>query len=121
MDRKTKIREYKDTPLPMGVFQILNKANGKMLIGSSVNLPAILNRSKTELKFGSYRNEALQKDWKQFGEENFEFNELEILEPQDMQNHDPAEDLLVLEKLWIEKLSPLGENLYKMPSKTEKK
>ena len=119
MDRKARIREYKDTPLPMGVFQILNKANGKMLIGSSVNLPAILNRSKTELKFGSYRNEALQKDWKQFGEENFEFNELEILEPQDKLNLDPAEDLLVLEKLWIEKLSPFGAKGYNKLPKTE--
>lgn len=28
MDRKAKIKEYKDTPRPMGVFQIKNKVNG---------------------------------------------------------------------------------------------
>ena len=43
MDKKTKIREYKETPRLMGLYQIKNKVNGKILIGSSVNLPAILN------------------------------------------------------------------------------
>ena len=50
MDRKAKIREYKETPRLMGVYQIKNRRNGKVLIGSSVNLPAILNRYKSELK-----------------------------------------------------------------------
>ena len=62
MDRKTRIREYKETRLPMGVFQIINKANGKMLIGSNVNLPAILNRRKTELNFGSHHNEVFKRN-----------------------------------------------------------
>ncbi|MDT8366942.1 MAG: GIY-YIG nuclease family protein [bacterium] len=119
MDRKTKIREYKDTPLPMGVFQIINKANGKIFIGSSVNLPAILNRSKVELKMGSHRNGIVQKEWKQFGHENFQFNELEILEPADDPTYNPAEDLRVLEKLWIEKLTPFGDKGYNKPSKTD--
>ena len=96
----------------MGVFQIVNKVNGKVLIGSSVNLPAILNRFKAELKMGSHRNEVLQREWKQLGEENFGFNELEILEPSDDPAYDPAGDLQVLEKLWIEKLSPFGDKGY---------
>ena len=117
MDRKAKIREYKDTPRPMGIYQIKNKANGKILIGSSVNLPAILNRCRAELKMGSNRNTVLQKEWKQFGSENFEFKELEILEPTDDPTYDPAEDLHVLETLWIEKLSPFGDKGYNKPPK----
>ena len=35
MDRKAIIREYKSTPRPMGVYQIKNRINGKVLIGSS--------------------------------------------------------------------------------------
>ena len=116
MDRKAKIREYKDTLRPMGIYQIKNKVNGKLLIGSSVNLPAILNRCKAELKMGSHRNIVLQQEWKQFGYENFEFNELENLEPADDPTYDPAEDLHVLEALWIEKLSPFGDKGYnKLP------
>jgi group I intron endonuclease len=118
MDRKAKIREYKDTPRAMGVFQIINKVNGKMLIGSSVNLPAILNRSKAELKIGSHRNAVLQKEFKQFGQENFEFSELEILEPLDDPAYNPAEDLRILEKLWVEKMSPFGDKGYNKPLKT---
>ena len=48
MDKKAKIREYKDRDIPMGVYQIKNKVNGKILIGSSSNLRAILNRFKAE-------------------------------------------------------------------------
>ena len=103
----------------MGIYQIRNKVNGKILIGSSVNLPAILNRSKAELEMGSYRNRniVLQKEWKQFGPEMFEFQELELLEPADNPTYDPAEDLHVLEDLWIEKLSPFGDKGYNKPPK----
>jgi hypothetical protein len=93
MDKKAKIREYKDTPRPMGIYQIKNKANGKVLIGSSNNLPAILNRYRAELKMGNCRNLVLQQEWKQFGPEAFEFTELEILKPLDDPNYDRAEDL----------------------------
>ena len=112
MDRKAKIREYKDTQRPMGVFRITNKINGKMLIGSSPNLPAALNRFKTELKFGSCRNVVLQKEWKEFGPEAFVFEELELLKPLNDPSYDPAEDLRFLEALWAEKLKPYGENGY---------
>ena len=118
MDRKIITREYKETPRTMGVFQIIKKVNSKMLLGSSVNLPAILNRHKSELKLGSHRNEELQMDWKQYGEKAFDFNMLEVLEPADDPGYDPTEDLKVLEKLWIDKLSPFGDRGYhKPPSK----
>ena len=117
MDRKAKIREYKDTPRPMGIYQIQNKVNGKILIGSSVNLPVILNRCKAELKMGSYRNQALQKEWQQFGSENFEFKEFEILERADDPTCDLAEELHVLEALWIEERSPFGDKGYNKPPK----
>jgi len=117
MDRKAKIKEYKENPASMGVYRIKNKENGKSLVGSSVNLPAILNRSKAELKMGSHRNVTLQKEWQQFGPEMFEFEELELLEPSDDPAYNPAEDLHVLEELWIEKLSPFGDNGYNKPTK----
>ncbi|WP_457551937.1 GIY-YIG nuclease family protein [Desulfobacula sp.] len=108
VDRKAKIREYKDTPRPMGVFQIKNKVNDKILIGSSNNLPAILNRFRSELKMGSCRNIVLQEEWKQFSPDAFEFEEIEILKPLDNPSYNPSEDLHFLEKLWTEKLKPYG-------------
>ena len=81
MDKKARIKEYKGIPRPMGVYQIKNTVNGKVLIGSSNNLAAILNRYRAELKMGSCRDPVLQQEWKQFGPEAFEYNELEILVP----------------------------------------
>jgi len=112
MDRKAKIKAYKETDSPMGIFQIVNKVNGKIFIGSSRNIPAILNRYKTELKLGSCRNTMLQKEWKEFGSDAFAFEELEILKSLDDQNYDPNEDLKILLDLWSEKLKPYGDNGY---------
>ncbi len=118
MDKKAKIRAYKDTPRPMGIYQIKNKVNGKILIGSSTNLPAILNRFRSELKMGSCRNVALQDEWKQFGSKEFEFKELEVLKPLDNPTYDPSEDLQFLEELWTEKLKPYGDKGYNKPPKS---
>ena len=118
MDRKSIIREYKDTHRPMGVYMIKNKVNGKVLIGSSTNLPAILNRYRAELKMGSCRNILLQNEWQQFGSDAFEFVEAELLEPLDDPNYDPSEDLKFLEELWTEKLSPYGDKGYNKPPKS---
>jgi len=103
----------------MGIYQIKNKGNGKVLIGSSINLPAILNRFKSELKMGSCRNVVLQDEWNQFGSEEFEFKELEVLKPLDNPTYDPSEDLQFLEKFWVEKLNPYGNKGYnKAPKST---
>ncbi len=118
MDRKAKKNAYREIAHPMGVFQIINKVNGKILIGSSTNLPAILNRFKAELKMGSCRNVVLQEEWVQFGPDAFVFEQLEILEPLDDPGYDPAEDLRILEALWAEKLKPYGEKGYNKQPKT---
>jgi len=112
MDRKAMVKEYKSTPRPMGVYQIKNTVNGKVLIGSSKNLPGILNRFRSELKLGSCRNIALQDEWKRFGSGAFEFRELEVLKPLDDPAYDPFEELKILEELWAEKLTPYGDKGY---------
>ena len=102
----------------MGIYQIKNTVNGKVLIGSSKNLPGILNRFRSELKLGSCRNMALQEEWKQFGSEAFEFKELEVLKPPDDPAYDSAEDLKILEELWAEKLTPYGDKGYNQEPKS---
>jgi hypothetical protein len=59
----------------------------------------------------------LQSEWKEFGSDAFEFKELEILEPGDDPAYNPAEDLQVLEDLWVEKLKPFEEKGYNKPLK----
>src|ERR671926_669142 len=109
MDKKALAREYKESPRPMGVYQVRNTVNGKLLVGSSVDLPAILNRARAELRAGGHRNRELQKDWAEFGPEAFEFEILDTLNPPERPDYDPKPDLRELEALWLDKLSPFGE------------
>jgi group I intron endonuclease len=94
-------REYKERKKPAGVFQVKNTANGKILLGSSLNLEGPLNSHKFMLTIGSHRNAALQKDWNEFGADKFVFEILEVVE-----------ELTLLEQIWLEKLQPIGERGY---------
>ena len=96
----------------MGIYRVLNRANGKALVGSSVNLPAILNRHQAQLKMGVHQNRTLQADWEEFGPDAFEFEVLDVLKPPDQPDYAPADDLRVLEEMWLDKLSPFGEQGY---------
>jgi group I intron endonuclease len=104
--------DYKQKKFKMGVFQIRNKVNDKIFVGSSINLDAIWNRIKSELKFGGHRNEKLQKDWKEFGEENFNFEILSEIEPDDQDNVDYSREVKKLEDMFIEELRPYEEKGY---------
>jgi group I intron endonuclease len=112
MDRKARIRAYKETPRPMGVYRVRNTANGKGLVGSSTDLPARLNRHRAQLSMGAHANRALQKDWNELGPEVFEFEILDTLKPRETAGYDPSDDLRVLEEMWLDKLSPFGERGY---------
>lgn len=117
MDRKALLRGYKESHKPMGVYRVLNRANGKALVGSSLNLPAILNRHQAQLKMGAHQNRALQADWQAFGAGAFAFEVLDVLEPPDRPDYDPSDDLRVLEAMWLEKLSPFEERGYNVKPK----
>ena len=112
MDKKALTREYKENRRPMGVYQIRNNVNGKLLVGVSVDLPAIINRHRAELRTGGHRNRELQKEWAEFGAEAFEFEVLDTLAPPERPDYDPSGDLRALEELWLDKLSPFGEKGY---------
>ncbi|SRR5258708_40265801 len=112
MDKAAAKLEYKLTHRPMGVFQIRNTANGKVFIDSSTNVLGKINRHAFALKAGLHASKTLQADWNQLGENAFEFETLEPVEPRDDPNYDYAGDLEVLEGLWLEKLEPYGEKGY---------
>jgi len=105
-------REYKNNPPPMGIFQITNKQNGKIFIDSSRNLPGIINRYKFQLRFLGQPNKELQADWDTYGEDAFEFEIIDDLDPDAVSDKDYARELLTLKEMWLEKLSPFGERGY---------
>ena len=61
MNEKTKKRrkeinqEYQERVKPSGVFQVKNMANGKVLLGSSLNLEGPLNKHRFLLKIKSFK------------------------------------------------------------------
>lgn len=105
-------KEYKQTQTQMGIYRIRNLANGKVLIGTAMNLPGILNSNKFQLKMGSHPNKELQTEWNEFGSEQFAFEVLDVLPPRDETGYDYHADLASLEELWQEKMEPYGERGY---------
>ena len=113
VDRKARIREYKDSPRPAGIFCVRNTTTGMLLVGSTPNLPGMLNRQRFQLEHGSHADRELQRDWDELGPDAFEFEALDRLEPRDEPAYDPTEDLRVLKEIWLEKLMTAGEPLYR--------
>jgi group I intron endonuclease len=110
--RKELQREYMERPKPAGVFQIKNTANGKVLLGSSLNLEGPLNGHKFMLSIGSHRNAALQKDWNEYGPDKFVFEILETVKVKEDPNFNLNDELTLLEQIWLEKLQPFGGRGY---------
>jgi group I intron endonuclease len=110
--RKELQREYKERVKPSGVYQVKNLANGKVLLGSSLNLEGLLNRNRFTLRNNSHTNKELQKDWNKFGPDQFVLEILEVVQVQDDPNFNLKDELTLLEQIWLEKLQPFGERGY---------
>ena len=105
-------REYKERKIPAGIFQVKNTANGKVLLGSSLNLEGPLNSHRFMLTIGRHRNEALQKEWNEFGPDKFVFEILEVVKVKDDPDFNLNDELTLLEEIWLDKLQPFGEQGY---------
>ncbi|QGY45718.1 GIY-YIG nuclease family protein [Maribellus comscasis] len=116
MNSKKELKKaYKEMKFQIGVFQIRNTLNGKIFVGSSTDLNAIRNRIRTELKFGSYPNAGLQKDWINDGEENFVFEVLSELKQGDGDKKmNIRKELKQLERMFIEELQPFENRGYNL-------
>jgi len=104
--------EYKQMKFPMGVFQIKNISNNKVLIDNSIDMMSKWNRHQMELKFGTHRNKTLQKDWNENGEDNFVFEVLSELKSKDEENISYKKELKTLQEIVIEELSIKREKIY---------
>jgi len=110
-------REYKERQKPAGVFQVKNTANGKVLLGSSLNLEGPLNAHKFMLTTGHHQNKALQCEWNEYGADKFVFEILQVVKVTNDPNFDLKDELTLLEQIWLEKLEPFGERGYNIDRK----
>ena len=112
MNKKELTNKYKETIQPMGIYQIKNLKNGKIFIGSAKNIHGKINSNKFQLVNGLHLKKEMQKDFNDVGEINFTFEVLDYLKPNDDIGHDYAEELKILENMWLDKLKPYNDNGY---------
>ena len=109
-ERRRELRDqYRETRPEVGVYRIVNRHDGRALLGSAANLASVRNR----LEFARSTNSPgaldhrLVEDARRLGVDAFSFEVLEVLDV--APEATPAQvraDLAVLEELWREKLDP---------------
>ncbi|BDV42161.1 hypothetical protein GURASL_10840 [Geotalea uraniireducens] len=111
--KRTEIkRVYKQNRPEMGIYQLRNRANGKIFVESSPNLEGTRNSRLFQLRMGTaVFNRELQEDVRRDGADSFEFSVLEVLE-KPAAGEDPERLLAALELQWLEKLQPFDERGY---------
>jgi hypothetical protein len=115
MDRKKELKmQYKQMKPQMGIFIIRSKVNNKCFLKATPDLRGVINGTKVRLGSGIHPNRELQKEWIEFGPENFTLEILENLEyEKDESKTDYSEDLSLLEMIWEEKLAEENLELYR--------
>ena len=110
--RKKIKRDYLEEKRVAGIYQIGVENHDHCILGCSANVDAILNRHKTEFRFGTHLNRSLQGLWKSRGEDAFFFKVVDVLEPLSDPSYDSKEDLEDLLEMWREKAISSGYFIY---------
>ncbi len=115
MDRRNELKQqYKLRKTEMGIYVVRSIIKKMCIIQSTPDLKGVMNGAKFKLQTGNYPNRELQKDWNEFGEENFIIEILERLDYDTEESKtDYREDLKLMELIWDEKLQREGYIYYK--------
>ena len=118
VDKKELKEKYKQMKPDMGVFSYKCLPTNKVYLGYGQSVKANINSLTFQLNLGNYNiNKNLQKDWKEYGEKNFEVTVLELLEyDKDETKTDYTEDLRILQAFCSEKFGNF-ELIEKIPYK----
>lgn len=107
--RKELVEQYRQTRPEAGVYRIVNRQNGKVLLASSPNLPSVESKLEFARKVGGATifGYKVAPDIRKFGIDAFELEILEVLESKpDMTPAEILADLKTLEELWREREDP---------------
>ncbi len=89
----------------------------RSFVFSGIDPQALINRNRTQLRFGGHPNKAMQADWNVVGEEQFTFEIVDTLSPPaDAPDRDLRDECRALEELWMEKLAPYEPDGLSPPS-----
>lgn len=92
----------KDEPLIAGIYQWLNKKNGRSYVGSSRNIWSRHKSHQQTLRGGRSGCTKLQYAWNKYGEDKFEFKILQLL-PRSF----TKAQLVVFENMWMDFLDTI--------------
>ena len=84
-----------------GIYAIENTVNGKIYVGSAVNLGRRFKDHRVHLNQGKHHSLKLQRAWNKYGAAVFVFKILEAIK-----NHN---ELVLREQYWIDTLDVLGD------------
>lgn len=85
-----------------GVYKIVNKINGKIYVGSAINLKIRKRQHFNNLKGSKHYNKHLQSSYNKYGLDNFTFEIIEYVED--------INKLIEIEQFWIDKLNVCNDN-----------
>jgi len=71
-----------------GVYQIINIINGKIYIGSSIDIRSRWKEHKRELKKNKHHSSYLQRSWNKYGKNNFKFSIIEECDKEETLNRE---------------------------------
>ena len=90
------------------IYQIKNKVNNKIYIGSTINLERRWENHIYQLKNNIHHSIKLQKAWNKYGEDNFEFSIIEEF------NSDNEDDKYIKEQYYLDLYEPYTDKGYNM-------
>lgn len=114
---------YTESFRSMGVYQIRNVSNGKILVCGSMDLEGAANRLAFMKQTNMNTIMELREDWTRYGKDSFVFEELDQITPrkealpEQDERKKYQEDVDALLELWLDKLQPYGEKGYNRPKR----
>lgn len=106
--RKAAVAAYKDRDPAFGIYAVICNATGEAWVASSRHVDTRKNGLWFGLRLGTSPHASLQAAWKEHGEAEFRFEELDRLRP-DFPESSRMDELKTREALWRARLqaSPL--------------
>ena len=101
--RKELVRQYKELKVQAGIYAVRCISSGRVWVGPSRNLRATKNGLWSGLRAGFHRETSLQAEWNALGEQDFEYEALEVL-PEDVHPLNVFGVLKEMKGKWVAKL-----------------
>jgi hypothetical protein len=102
-DRKAAVAAYKERKAAWGVFAVICNATGEAWVGGSRHVDTQQNGLWFGLRMGSSPHKSLQASWREHGETEFRFEELDRLR-EDFPELSRADELKKRQALWQARL-----------------